>query len=60
MSIRRLFVCLQSLLVIAPVAAFAQDLPDWVKRTKLSGLAFGDVYLMAANHNPALESANGL
>ena len=60
MSIRHLFVCLQALLVIAPVAAAAQDLPDWVKRTKLSGLAFGDVYVMAANHNKDLESANGL
>lgn len=60
MPMRRVLLWLLSLLVIAPVTAAAQDLPDWVKRTKISGLAFGDVYLMAANHNPALESANGL
>lgn len=48
------------LLTSFPWAAGAQELPDWVKRTRLSGLVFGDLYTMAANHNADTEGANGL
>ena len=34
-------------------------LPDWLKRLKISGLAFGDFYWFASDHNPELEGQNG-
>jgi hypothetical protein len=34
-------------------------LPDWVKRLKISGLAFGDFYWFASHHNPEIEGQNG-
>lgn len=37
----------------------AQELPDWVKRVKISGLAFGDYYWYTAYSNPELEGFNG-
>lgn len=36
------------------------QLPDWVQRTTVSGLAFGDVYGMAANHADSLDGATGM
>lgn len=38
----------------------AQNVPEWLEQTTLSGLAFGDVYAMAANHDTTFEGANGL
>ena len=40
-------------------AVWAQDLPEWVTRTRISGLAFGDAYVFAANHDSLLEGENG-
>ncbi len=37
----------------------AQELPDWVNRLKISGLAFSDYYWVAANNNEELEGNNG-
>ncbi len=34
-------------------------IPDWLKRLKISGLAFGDFYWFASHHNPAIEGQNG-
>lgn len=34
-------------------------LPDWLKRLKISGLAFGDFYWFASDHDPELEGQNG-
>jgi len=45
--------------VCVSTPAVAQQLPEWITRTHLSGLAFGDFYAMAANHDPTLEGANG-
>ena len=38
----------------------AQEAPAWYQKMKLSGLAFGDVYVMAANHDTSIEGASGL
>ncbi len=38
--------------------ATAQDVPDWVNRMKISGLAFGDYAWMAASHDPEMEGNN--
>ena len=59
MSARRLIASIGLVLCVAPTA-MAQELPDWVKRTTISGLAFGDAYLMAQNADTALEGANGI
>ena len=60
MKIRRasILLSLLSMLFIAGPAA-AQEIPDWVNRTKISGLAFGDYYDVAANHDESLEGRNG-
>lgn len=52
---------MQAFVMIAAAAhpAWSQELPEWVTRTKISGLAFGDAYVVAANHDPALEGENG-
>jgi hypothetical protein len=34
-------------------------LPDWLKRLTISGLAFGNFYWFASNHNPEIEGQNG-
>lgn len=39
--------------------ASAQTLPEWIERTKLSVVLFGDAYWMAAHHDPAVEGQNG-
>ncbi len=52
------FIGLLGLLVLAAPAA-SQDLPDWVSRLKVSGLAFGDYYNVAAHHDEDLEGMNG-
>ena len=39
--------------------ASAEELPDWIKRTTLKGLMFGDAYSVTANHDPAIEGENG-
>jgi hypothetical protein len=50
-----------SLAVVAlAVPAGAQTVPDWVTKTKISGLAFGDAYLVAAHHDSTVEDQNGL
>jgi len=48
---------LSMLFIAGPVAA--QEVPDWVNRMKISGLAFGDYYDVAANHDESLEGENG-
>ncbi len=47
-------------LLAAAMPLAAQSLPDWLERTKVSGVVFGDVYVMAANHNEEVEGADGL
>jgi hypothetical protein len=42
------------------IPAGAQQVPDWVTKTKISGLAFGDAYLVATHHDPDVEDSNGL
>lgn len=59
MLARHLIASIGLVLCVAPTA-MAQELPDWVKRTTISGLAFGDVYLMAQNADTALKGANGI
>lgn len=59
MSTHRLIASIGLVLCVAPTA-MAQELPDWVKRTTISGVAFGDVYLMAQNADTALKGANGI
>lgn len=59
MSARHLIVSIGLALCVA-TTAMAQELPDWVKRTTISGLAFGDIYLMAQNADPTLKGANGI
>ena len=51
------------LLAISAVIAqpvWGQELPEWVTRTRLSGLAYVDIYAMAANHDATIEGANGI
>ncbi len=48
-----------SIAVAAAQPAWAQDLPDWINRTRISGLVFGDAYAVAANHDEAVEGENG-
>ncbi len=49
---------LLTLLAIHPQAR-AQELPDWVDRLKISGLAFGDYYWLGSHHDEDLEGRNG-
>jgi len=50
-----------STLLAAMLAAPAtsDDLPSWVKNTKLKGVVFGDLYWVAQSHDPDLEGKNG-
>lgn len=43
----------------AATPASAQEVPDWVHRVKLSGLAFGDYYSFAQHNNEDLQGQNG-
>jgi hypothetical protein len=52
-----LLTMLSMLLIAGP--AVAQEVPDWVNRMKISGLAFGDYYDVAASHDESLEGENG-
>lgn len=54
--------CMLALVLAVAMAtpARAQDLPDQVTHTRISGYAFGDAYFVAANHNPDFEQLNGL
>lgn len=54
---RRLILAI--VLVAAPAIAEDGGLPEWVKRTTVSGQMFLDGYLMASNHDDAIEGANG-
>lgn len=56
--IRSAFIALAACLLVAAPAR--GQLPDWVQRTTVSGLAFGDVYGMAANHADSLDGASGM
>jgi hypothetical protein len=47
-------------LVLTSASAMAQDVPEWVSRMRISGLAFGDAYWMANYRDPAIENANGI
>ena len=47
------------LVAVATQPARAQELPDWVDRLKISGLAFGDYYWMARHNDEAVEGQNG-
>lgn len=47
------------LLALGGRQGVGQEVPDWVTRTKLSGLVFGDLYWMANNHDSAVEDKNG-
>lgn len=53
----RLFVLL--VLVSIGIQAHSQELPEWLKKTTLSGLVFGDAYWVAGDHNETLEGENG-
>ncbi|RMH11665.1 MAG: hypothetical protein D6701_14695, partial [Gemmatimonadetes bacterium] len=46
-----------SLLLAQP--ASAQELPEWLQRLKVSGLAFGDIYAVAQHHDADIDGANG-
>ncbi len=35
------------------------DLPEWIEKTEISGLAFGDGYWMVENHDQEIDGANG-
>jgi len=39
--------------------ASAEELPEWIQRTRISGLMFGDAYWVARNHDDAIEGENG-
>jgi hypothetical protein len=58
---KRLIGSAAMLIIAACVAtpASAQEVPDWVNRVKLSGVAFGDYYWFASHHNPNLEGQHG-
>lgn len=52
--------CLILLAVAAPAAAQGgSSLPEWLERTELSILAFGDAYWVVDHHDPAVEGENG-
>ena len=42
------------------VPAGAQEVPDWIQQTSISGLFFGDVYAVLSHHDPEVEGANGI
>ncbi|MEN8144585.1 MAG: porin [Gemmatimonadota bacterium] len=48
---------LSALFIAGP--AVAQELPDWVEKLKVSGVAFGDYYDLAAHHDEDLEGKHG-
>ncbi len=58
---KRCLITLLSMLSMLFIAgpAVAQEIPDWVNGMKISGLAFGDYYDVASNHDEALEGENG-
>ena len=56
--IRKLSITLFMVAFFVP-AAGAQEISDWLKRTKFSVLAFGDAYWLPTNDNPALTAENG-
>ncbi len=45
--------------VLLSLPVRAQELPDWLKKTTVSGLVFGDAYWVAGNHDESLEGENG-
>jgi hypothetical protein len=47
-------------LVAAATPAASQEIPEWVQKTKISGLMFGDVYAVVAHHDPDVEDQNGM
>lgn len=50
---------LATALVLATAPALADDLPDWVKNTKIHGLVFGDIYYLAQSHDTEIEGQSG-
>jgi len=49
-----------TLTVLALAAPASAQVPDWVTKTKISGLVFGDLYAAIAHHDPAVEDLNGV
>jgi hypothetical protein len=45
--------------LVLPCGVAAQDVPEWVTRTRLSGLAFGDYYWIASSDNEELSGQHG-
>lgn len=45
--------------VLAPSAASGQDIPEWVSRTRLHGLAFGDYYWVASSPSEDVTGNHG-
>lgn len=43
----------------ASATAFSEDLPGWIKNSKISGYLFGDAYGVISHHDPAIEGENG-
>ena len=41
------------------LARGSDEVPDWVKRLKISGVVFGDAYGFVASHDAAIEGENG-
>ncbi len=56
--LRKLCITLLLAVIFVPMAE-AQEMSDWLKRTKFSVLAFGDAYWLPTNDNPALTAENG-
>lgn len=54
---KRALIALTLLLVGGQV--LAEELPDWIKRSTIKGIVFGDAYWVAANHDTAIEDENG-
>lgn len=52
-------IALATVLLLAASPLMADDLPDWVKNTKVGGLVFGDLYYLAQSHDPELEGQTG-